>query len=141
MSTWTEETHVRARCAVEEGDIDGENGWAVAYLADALDEIQRLRAESARRMVWLETAQRALEHANAALMDMTEHAAHPEITDDMAERAGFALFRRTFGKTRTTENARRMWDSKEVSGGVRESYRRRARVALEAALKTKENEA
>ena len=65
----------------------------------------------------------------------------PVITDDMVERAGFALFRRTFGKTRTTENARRMWDSNEVAGGVRESYRRRARTALEAALTPKENEA
>jgi hypothetical protein len=56
------------------------------------------------------------------------------ITDDMVERAGFALFRRTFGKTRTTENARRMWDSTEISGGVKQHYRRRARAALEAAL-------
>lgn len=141
MSTWTDEKHKAAREAAEGFIAHGGNLIRNITLSDALDEIERLRAESARRMVWLETAQRALELANAALMDMTEHAAHPEITDDMAERAGFALFRRTFGKTRTTENARRMWDSKEVSGGVRESYRRRARVALEAALKTKENEA
>lgn len=75
MSTWTEETHVRARRAVEDGDIDGENGWAVAYLDEALDEIARLRAESARRMVWLETEQRAHEQTHAALVDMTERAA------------------------------------------------------------------
>ena len=60
------------------------------------------------------------------------------ITDDMVERAGFALFRCTFGTTRTTEDTCRLWYSKELSGATREDYRRRARAALEAALNTGE---
>jgi hypothetical protein len=52
-----------------------------------LDEIERLRAESARRMVWLEREQNAHEQTRAALIDMTERAARPVITDDMVTAA------------------------------------------------------
>lgn len=124
MSTWTNETHVRARRAVEEGDIDGENGWAVAYLADALDKIEQLRAESARRMVWLETEQRAHAQTHAALVDMTEHAAHPEITDDMVERAAIQMC--------ATDRQGSVWVI--LSTEEKDDFRADARAALEAAL-------
>lgn len=124
MSTWTDETHVRARRAVEEGDIDGENGWAVAYLADALDKIEQLRAESARRMVWLETEQRAHEQTHAALVDMTEHAAHPEITDNRVERAAIQMC--------ATDRQGSVWAT--LSTEEKDAFRADARATLEAAL-------
>ena len=93
MSNWTDEKHELARQAATDGDegAEGATGWAVAYLSDALDEIERLRAESARRMVWLENEQKAHEQTRAALIDMTERATHPEVTDGMVERAAEAL--------------------------------------------------
>lgn len=109
-------------------------------LADALDEIERLRAESARRMVWLENEQRAHAQTHAALVDMTERAARPEITDDMVERAarqvwaGVSLFRDP-GTLPDPDST----DAAEAGMGLR--YRRAARAALEAALNPKENEA
>lgn len=96
---------------------------ARADIPALLDEIARLRAESARRMVWLETAQRALEHANAALVDMTEHAAHPEITDDMVERAAIQMC--------ATDQQGSVWAI--LSTEEKDDFRADARAALEAA--------
>lgn len=155
MSTWTRENHeaARARCAMAtEGPwapwldwVDGVDVNPVAYVytpedrafiaharADIpalLDEIERLRAESARRMVWLETEQRAHQQTHAALVDMTEHAAHPEITDDMVERAAGVIWAGTH-VARTPETLPSATDLRR--GG--DWYRRNARAALEAAL-------
>ena len=81
MSTWTDEKHEAARKALEE-DM---SQWGMEYGDAALDEIERLRAESARRMVWLEREQKAHEQTRLALIDMTERAAHPEIPDTKEE--------------------------------------------------------
>ena len=152
MSTWTDEKHkaARARCAMAtEGPwapwldwvdwVDGVDVNPVAYVytpedrafiaharADIpalLDEIERLRAESARRMVWLETEQRAHAQTHAALVDMTEHAAHPEITDDRVERAARGISAHWHDMT-TNESLGR--------------ERALARAALEAALANEE---
>lgn len=103
---------------------------ARADIPALLDEIERLRAESARRMVWLETAQRALEHANAALMDMTEHGAHPAITDDRVER--LAIYQNDAHLT--------TWGFpwRKLSEGEKKAARAEARWALEAALNPEE---
>ena len=123
MSTWTDEKHKAARATIEIG-----YGGLVAAgfqhdLAGALDEIERLRAESARRMVWLETEQRAHQQTHAALVDMTEHAAHPEITDDRVERAARGISAHWHDMT-TNESLGR--------------ERALARAALEAALANEE---
>lgn len=137
MSTWTNEKHKAAREAAEGFIAHGGHRIRNITLSDALDEIERLRAESARRMVWLETEQRAHEQTHAALVDMTEHAAHPEITDDMVERAarqvwaGVSLFRDP-GTLPDPDST----DAAEAGMGLR--YRRAARAALEAALSPKE---
>lgn len=91
MSTWTNEKHEAAQEVVrvvrEAPVVTSSLRAAVGTLGDALDEIERLRAESARRMVWLEREQKAHEQTRAALIDMTERAAHPVITDDMVTAA------------------------------------------------------
>lgn len=75
-------------------DEDGEfSAHARTDLEEALDEIERLRAESARRMVWLETEQRSHEQTHAALVDMTERLrALTTITDDKVKRAASAAY-------------------------------------------------
>ena len=126
---WDHDQHVDARHSLEQ-DPDG---WGSEYGDAALDEIERLRAESARRMVWLENEQHSHEQTRAALIDMTERAAHPEITDDMVERAarqiwgGVSLFR----DPDTLPDP----DSADVTdAGLARRYRRASRAALEAAL-------
>lgn len=112
MSTWTDETHVRARRAVEDGDIDGENGWAVAYLADALDEIERLRAENER------------------LCALTT------ITDDMVKRAGEALYENFEAQSPHWNYTNGDFQGATLDGGY--DFETALRAALEAALNTKE---
>lgn len=80
-TTWDHDQHVDARHSLEQDP----NGWGSEYGAAAMDEIERLRAESARRMVWLEREQKAHEQTRLALVDMTERAAHPQITDTKEE--------------------------------------------------------
>lgn len=147
MSTWTDQRHEQVRRRLDATDGALHCGWddgldgpmqevvanAYADLADALDEIARLRAESARRMVWLETEQRALELANAALMDMTEKAAKPEVTDERVER--LAIYQNDAHLTTWGFPWRRL------SEGDKNAARVEARTALEAALNPKENEA
>ena len=131
MSTWTDEKHKAAR--EEAAGFIGHGGHRIRIitLSDALDEIERLRAESARRMVWLETEQRAHAQTHAALMDMTEKAAKPEVTDQMVEAAADAAFGHLEGQG--------WWNN--VSGDAefatlegRFHLRPAARAALEAAL-------
>lgn len=152
MSTWTDQRHEQVRRRLNAADGALHLGWddgldgpmqevvanAYADLSDALDEIARLRAESARRMVWLETVQRALELANAALIDMTERAAKPDVTDQMVEAAADAIFGHLEGQGG--------WNN--VSGDAEFAtleglfhLRPAARAALEAAPNPKENEA
>lgn len=83
MSTWTNERHEEAR-SIGFGFSFYEPGIC-ELVADAVTEIERLRAESARRMVWLEREQKAHEQTRLALVDMTERAAHPQITDTKEE--------------------------------------------------------
>ena len=127
MSTWTNEKHEAARFLASERAAFGPN--TKERLSDALDEIERLRVESARRMVWLETEQRAHEQTHAALVDMTERAARPEITDDMVDRAAGVIWAGTH-VARTPETLPAATDLRR--GG--DWYRRNARAALEAAL-------
>lgn len=126
---WDHDQHVDARHSLEQ-DPDG---WGSEYGDAALDEIERLRAESARRMVWLETEQRAHAQTHAALVDMTERAAHPEVNDNMVERAAGVIWAGTH-VARTPETLPSATDLRR--GG--DWYRRNARAALEAALSTKE---
>ena len=98
MSTWTNEKHKAAREAAEGFIAHGGHRIRNITLADALDEIERLRALTT-------------------------------ITDDMVERAATKLFEvRAVGDWPPQNGAASLW-------------RREARVALEAALTPKENEA
>lgn len=126
---WDHDQHVDARHSLEQ-DPDG---WGSEYGDAALDEIERLRAESARRMVWLENEQHSHEQTRLALIDMTERAAHPEITDDMVER----LAKHQNDAHLTTWG----FPWRRLSEEDKKAARAEARWALEAALTPKENEA
>lgn len=130
MSTWTREKHEAARRAAEGYVVHGGLRVRDHNLSAALDEIERLRAESARRMVWLETEQRAHAQTHAALVDMTERAAHPEITDDMVERAAIQMC--------ATDRQGSVWVI--LSTEEKDDFRADARAALEAALNPEEEQ-
>lgn len=71
MTPWTDEKHKAAeevvRVVAEAPVLNSGLRKVVQALGETLDEIARLRAESARRMVWLENEQRAHEQTRTAL--------------------------------------------------------------------------
>ena len=121
MSTWTDEKHNDARVAAQWPETPH---GIQELLSEAVDEIERLRAESARRMVWLEQEQRDHEKTRLALVDMTERAAHPEITDDRVERVAIQMC--------ATERHADVWAI--LTESERDDFRADARAALDAAF-------